>query len=326
MGAIDETACRHRRADPVGSSGWCGKRRSWPPSAGRCQPVSIEVVSSAGDDALHRRLTTAAVALPVVVAAVLALPTSIFALALALVAVGASIEWARIATPRRVAGYGFALVVAGSVLLVWIAGAQWLGWLRLLCAVSIAWWGVALVWVIRFEHGHDVEVLDGAFTNGVVGWVIIVPAWAGLVYVHASGEDGPLRVLFILLVVWAADTGAYFAGRRFGARKLAAHTSPGKSIEGAAGGMAVVGMLGVLTGLWLQLPVVLVVLLTLLCVAVGALSVLGDLMESLVKRRSGVKDSGNLFPGHGGILDRMDSLTAAAPAFAIGFDILGTLR
>ena len=192
--------------------------------------------------------------------------------------------------------------------------------------MSLAWWCVALVWVIRFEQGHDVAALDGAIMGGIVGWMVIVPAWAGLVYVHASGEDGPSRVLFMLLVVWAADIGAYFAGRRFGARKLAALTSPGKSVEGVAGAMAAVGALGVAAGLWLSLPLVLVGLLALLCVAVGALSVLGDLMESLVKRKSGVKDSGNLLPGHGGILDRIDSLTAAAPAFAVGFDVLGKLR
>jgi len=264
--------------------------------------------------------------MPVVVAAVLALPTGWLALVLAIVAVGAGIEWARIAAPRRTGGHGFALVVAGSVLLLWLAGSQWPGWLGILCATSLAWWGVALVWVVRFEQGREVAALDGAIVGGVAGWMVIVPAWAGLVYVHASGEDGPSRVLFILLVVWAADIGAYFAGRRFGARRLAALTSPGKSVEGMAGGMAAVGMLGVAAGLWLGIPAGLVILLTLLCVAVGALSVLGDLMESLVKRRSGVKDSGNLLPGHGGILDRIDSLTAAAPAFAIGFDVLGTLR
>ena len=168
----------------------------------------------------------------------------------------------------------FPLVVAVSVLLLWLAGTQWPGWLRVLCAISLAWWCVALAWVIRFEQarprvpesgacprvlesgGRDDAAPAGAIVGGVVGWMVIVPTWAGLVYVHGSGEDGPSRVLLILLVVWAADIGAYFAGRRFGVRRLAARTSPGKSVEGAAGGMAAVGVLGIAAGLWLDLPMV----------------------------------------------------------------------
>ena len=283
------------------------------------------MVVPADGDSLARRATTAIVAIPVAVITVLALPTEGFALVLEIVMVAASVEWVRITTPQRAAAYGFPLAVAVSVLLLWLAALQWLGWLQILCAMSLAWWCVALLWVVRFEQGRDLVALDRAITRGIVGWMIIVPAWAGLVYVHASGEDGPSRVLFILLVVWAADIGAYFAGRRLGVHRLAALTSPGKSVEGVAGGIAAVGMLGIAAGLWLALPVMLVGLLTLLCVAAGALSVLGDLMESLVKRKSGVKDSGNVLPGHGGILDRIDSLTAATPAFAVGFDLLGAV-
>ena len=302
------------------------------------------MVVSADGDSLPWRVTTAVVAVPVAVVAVLALPTEGVALLFAIVMVAASVEWARMTTPGRPARHAFPLVVAVSVLLLWLAGTQWPGSLRVLCAISLAWWCFALAWVVRFEQacprvpgsgacprvlesgGRDVATPGRAIVGGIVGWMVIVPAWAGLVYVHGSGEEGPSRVLLILLVVWAADIGAYFAGRRFGVRRLATRTSPGKTVEGAAGGMGAVAMLGIAAGLWLDLPMVHAALLALLCVAAGALSVLGDLMESLVKRKSGVKDSGNLIPGHGGVLDRIDSLTAAAPAFAVGFDLLGAVR
>ena len=284
------------------------------------------MVISAHGDSLPRRVITALVAVPVAVAAVLALPTESVALLFAVIMVAASVEWARMTMPGHPARHLFPLVVAGSVLLVWFAGAQWVGWLGVLCAISLAWWCVALVWVIRFEQGRDVATPTRAVVGGIVGWMVIVPAWAGMVYVHGSAQDGPSRVLLILLVVWATDIGAYFAGRRFGVRRLAARTSPGKTVEGAAGGLAAVVVLGIAAGLWLDLPMAHVTLLALVCLVAGALSVLGDLVESLIKRKSGVKDSGNLLPGHGGVLDRIDSLTAAAPAFAVGFDLFGAVR
>ena len=293
------------------------------------------MVVSADGDSLPRRATTAIVVVPVAVVAVLVLPTEGVALLFAIVVVAASVEWARMTAPGRRARYAFPLVVAVSMPLLWLAGTQRPGWLLILCAISLAWWCIALAWIVRFEQacprapqsaGRDVATPGRVSFAGIAGWMVIVPAWAGLVYVHGSTEDGPSRVLLILLVVWAADIGAYFAGRRFGVRRLAARTSPGKTVEGVAGGMAAVAVPGIAAGLWLDLPMAHVALLALLCVAAGALSVLGDLLESLVKRKSGVKDSGNLLPGHGGVLDRIDSLTSAAPAFAVGFDLLGAVR
>ena len=129
--------------------------------------------------------------------------------------------------------------------------------------------------------------------------------------------------MYVFCLVWGADTGAYFAGRKFGKHKLAPSVSPGKTIEGFVGGLITTSILIVAVAIYRDLSAIRFVAFVGLSLLTVLASVLGDLLESMVKRQAGVKDSGNIFPGHGGALDRIDSLTAAAPLFALGWWLAG---
>jgi phosphatidate cytidylyltransferase len=148
----------------------------------------------------------------------------------------------------------------------------------------------------------------------------LVPVWLALVRLH---EQGPQLMLFLLLLVVAADIGAYFAGRALGKHKLAPRVSPGKTWEGVGGGLVAAAMMAAFGVWWFDMDAVPFMAL---CIVVAIASVVGDLTESMFKRHAGLKDSGNLLPGHGGVLDRVDSVTAAAPVFLIGLERLGLLR
>jgi phosphatidate cytidylyltransferase len=152
-----------------------------------------------------------------------------------------------------------------------------------------------------------------------VGFVTLVPAWVAIVRMRLDWEHGERWVLFLLLLVWAADIGAFFAGRSLGRHKLAPAVSPGKTWEGVAGGLAASAAVAVAGAGWLVQPA-----LSFVAVALGVAvaSIVGDLTESMLKRFSGLKDSGHLIPGHGGIMDRMDSITAAAPCLMLGAGLL----
>ena len=132
-------------------------------------------------------------------------------------------------------------------------------------------------------------------------------------------------ILYIFLVVWVADIGAYFAGRAFGKAKLAPRVSPGKSWAGVWGGLAAVALLAIVASLLANAGVAEAMLLVVASLVTGFVSVLGDLLESMLKRFRGIKDSSQLLPGHGGIMDRIDSLTAAIPVFALMITLLGWL-
>lgn len=185
---------------------------------------------------------------------------------------------------------------------------------RTVLGIAIVWWLLALGWV---SLAPGITPWPGGALAGIL---TLAPAWYALVHLRTDFAAGAQWLLFLLVLVTAVDSGAYFTGRRYGRVKLAPRVSPGKTWEGVFGGLAA-GLLAACAGAaWFALPLAPFLLLA---VAVIAFSIVGDLTESLFKRRAGVKDSGTLFPGHGGVLDRIDSLTAAAPVLLAGLHLLG---
>jgi len=260
---------------------------------------------------LRQRIVTAVALVALFLAADFFLSTFAWGvLILVPVALGAW-EWAGLAGFSRVGHWGFAASVISSCVGLLLAGAgpDPTAGLVLLVIATGFWCAVAPVWLYR---GWGVRV---PFVLAMTGWVVLVPSWYGTVVLHRS----PALLLALLAVVWIADSAAYFTGRRFGRRKLAPNISPGKTWEGVGGAFVAV----LLYALFLQQVLfpedsglrggklfLLVSLMT-------ALGIVGDLFESWMKRQAGVKDSGKLLPGHGGVLDRIDALTAAAPLAAL---------
>jgi len=265
---------------------------------------------------LKQRIITALVIAPIVLVLVFFAPDWLFALAMLGMALVGAWEWAALAgRPGRDAR--FMLVALFAVLA--IAG----GWLQhslpypqgllIYTVLALVWWLASLLWIAfsRRELPYPVKVLCGVLT--------LLPSLAAVVAIRSAS---PWYLLIQLLITSGADIGAYFAGRAFGRHKLAPQVSPAKTWEGVAGGVALVAVVAAIADHWLSVPTLPFVLLS---IGVALLSVVGDLSESLFKRQAGMKDSGNLFPGHGGVLDRVDSLTAAAPLFWLGMHLLGVL-
>jgi phosphatidate cytidylyltransferase len=262
---------------------------------------------SFGQPVLIRRILTVAIILPLFLAGLFWLPQPMWGAAMLVVVVLACIEWGNLAALGARARTVFALLVAaacvGLVFLQGPGGAVVLG-------VAIAFWLMVVpLWLRRTRPA-------GSAALAVAGALVLVSAWYSLYVLQETAA----RLLALLGVVWIADTAAYFVGRRFGRRKLAPNISPGKTWEGVIGAVAGVGVYyGLLW--WAWAPAFLADHRSTDLVLVAgmlALSVEGDLFESWVKRRAGVKDSGAILPGHGGVLDRIDGLVAALPLAALG--------
>ncbi|MDF3982230.1 phosphatidate cytidylyltransferase [Luteibacter sp. PPL201] len=270
---------------------------------------------------LKQRILTAAILLPLVLAMILLPPTGLFAAVVALVFVVAAWEWSLLAGCRTPVGRGIVTAV-GAALLAALVVVRTPGVLTVLVFVGVAWWIGCCFWLRRFTFAAAPNSENRLLKLGA-GVLVVVPALASAISLH-GGDRGPGWTLLALVIVWAADTGAYFSGRQFGRRKLAPRISPGKTWAGVYGALVAGGAVAVLGGYLLGVRggVPLTGMLV-LGVATVAIAVVGDLFESLLKRHADVKDSGALFPGHGGLLDRLDSVFAALPIFAAGKILLG---
>lgn len=269
------------------------------------------------------RVIAALIMAPAAICAILLLPSQWLAALSALLFLTGLWEWLKLSgvedTLQRTVLVALNLLL--MVLLVWASDGS-LVLLQIASLTGVAWWLVALLWLRNFQFGAD-RGSPACIAKLAAGTLAILPAWTALILIHAAPEHGPRWLLAALTTVWAADSGAYFAGRHFGKRKLAPRISPNKTVEGLVGGVlagvATAALFGWFAGVTLaQLPGLLLVALA----AVFA-SVLGDLFESLLKRHAGAKDSGDVIPGHGGVLDRIDGVLAALPVFALGKEIFG---
>jgi phosphatidate cytidylyltransferase len=251
------------------------------------------------------RMFTALALIAAFLGALFMLPELYWAtLMLAIICAGAW-EWSAItghaSSTRRT--YMAIILLTGVLLLptAWSGAAViWQQQVRtwVLLAAAILWLLLVPSWLIMRRTPKNAAIV------AVTGWLVLVPAWLGLISLR---RVNPLLVLGVMATVWIADTAAYFAGRCFGCHKLASHISPGKTWAGVAGAMVAVTLYGIALGWWM-LPGLW---------GLTGLSIIGDLFESLIKRQAGLKDSGTLLPGHGGVLDRIDGLTSTLPLAAL---------
>lgn len=278
-----------------------------------------------GAGALRQRLVTAVLLGGAVLAGVLFLPTWKLAAVLALFVLAGAWEWCALAGWRAPARR-IAYTLATAALLAatgWLGRAD--GVLHAALGIAVGWWCLALGWIAAAQRlGRPLRV--PAPILAAVGWLVLVPAWLAVVRLHGPDHDGRFWVMVLMMVIWAADSAAYFVGRRWGRRRLAARVSPGKTWAGVAGALLAPLVVGAGAAALQRLSPAQGIALVSLCTVTVWFSILGDLLESLVKRGAGVKDSGRWLPGHGGVLDRIDSLTAGAPAFSLGLIALGLLE
>ncbi len=276
---------------------------------------------------LKQRVLTALVLLPLIVAAMIYLPSSWFGVVLGIFILVGAWEWAALsglqALQHRIAYVVLLGIMAGMTSVgIWLFPASAIA----ITAVAAVWWVWAFFDLVRRAEGSS-GMFHSMIGRLVSGAFVLIPAWLAAVYLHRIDPMSPAILLFFFALVWIADTSAYFVGKTWGKTHLAPRVSPGKTVEGLCGALVAVILLAYFCGamIW-ELQALNLFAWVVVAVCASLFSVLGDLVESKLKRLAGAKDSGHWLPGHGGVLDRIDAITAAAPVFALGWALLQGMK
>jgi phosphatidate cytidylyltransferase len=263
---------------------------------------------------LRQRVTTALLLGALIVVILLWLPPVVAVTTVMIVVAAGAWEWGGfLGLDGAGARFGYVAAIALGVVLTWSLTDTEPA-LGLFLWLTLAWWLLALVWLVL------APAWGGRGARALAGFAVLVPAAVGIGKLVAMEPRGQALLLFLLVLIAAADVGAYFGGRALGKRKLAPRVSPNKTWEGLLSGMLASVAAALAGGLLFREPLGRWLLV---CLVVALVSVVGDLVESMFKRQVGLKDSSGLLPGHGGVLDRVDSLTAAGPVFLLGLLAFG---
>jgi phosphatidate cytidylyltransferase len=260
---------------------------------------------------LLQRVLTALILIPIALGIMIYLNSNAFLIFTALIVLGGAWEWTNF-MQLKTTWTRFAYL---ACIVLMLYAALHIPLLTLL--IGAVWWVLATVSLVLYHFG--IRVIRGP-SRGVIGVLVLVPCWLAINLIR---KDNVNPLLFFFILIWLADSIAYFVGRKWGKTKFAPNISPQKSVQGAVA--ALVSAIGItLLACWyFHFPTNTWFWACILAMVTVAFSIVGDLFESMLKREAGLKDSGKLLPGHGGILDRMDSLTAAAPIFVLGAILMG---
>lgn len=265
---------------------------------------------------LKIRIITALLLITLVLASIFLLPLYAFVSITTITILFAAWEWSKLS--------GYQNSMHRLLYVLFIAVVLWVTWyapIKLILTVNLIWWIIATFLIITYPKSAPIFT-QNKYVRPLMGVFTLAPCWLALIIIR-SAKNGAVILTFVLCLIWSADIGAYFSGKWWGKTKLIPKVSPNKTWQGCYGGILLTIIVAVIGCIVFNISLLDWLIVVALAIVVAILSIIGDLLESMLKRQVNIKDTGNYLPGHGGLLDRIDSLTAAIPIFLLSCLLFG---